>query len=296
MGEDVVRENLVKNIKNGNLKNLLKFNEKTAIRQTIKPPTCEIDVCFKTTNSKIVGIEVKDEEVGLNMIMKGIGQALGYLNYCHSSYVAIPNEYKDSVKNIIERIPIGLITYSGRNFELIKDAEVNKPIDDFLINNFDDPSKIWFSVEKDNFLENIFNKSKEMGGKHSDRGKYRRILFLHSLMNLMIPNPKEFKIFEDLDYNSLGKSEKEIEKFVKKFEEKWYSFNDIKKESENICNKYKQRYRKIHSRSSLEYSRGELIPIGIVETKINGDKLLYRINPVFMQRLHKLLNEWETSK
>ena len=39
----------------------------------------------------MIGIEVKDE-VGYNEVLKGIGQAIGYLQYCHGSYIASPEE------------------------------------------------------------------------------------------------------------------------------------------------------------------------------------------------------------
>jgi hypothetical protein len=302
MNESDIRKNLVNSLKKGNLQKILKVNKTGIMENPIRLPNCEIDVCFKTTNNKIVGIEVKSN-VGLNVIMKGIGQALGYLKYCHASYIAIPHEYKDDAKFIIQKTPIGLITFAGKNFELIEKAKIEEPKNYFLIKNFDNPSNLWYGSERDDFIERIFEislKKAEKGNKKEEGVKNRRVLFLHSLKELMVKSPKEYKEFEDAIKSSyLGQSEKEIIKFVEKFD-KWFSFIKIINQAITLCKRYPEKYGKNEGkigkariRSSFQHSRAELIPLGIVEVKKNDNKFLYRINPVFIPKIYELLEKWE---
>lgn len=297
------QRSLVNEIKSGRLGRDLGYDSSSGIRENEWTGESEVDIVFKTTGGKLIVIEVKRDNINFHGAVGGLGQALTYLKYCHSSYLAIPKTHQDTIKRVIEKVKyIGLIVFEGENYQIAHKAQSQRKIDDdYLIRKFDMEKKLytkWVCPVRDRFIKEIFNTSIQQSGKSEKYGKYRLILFLHSLYNLMTKSNKgildEFR--DRLITGNWEAREKDIGSFITNFENKWFSFDKIYEQSKKICENKKNFYGKIHSDTSLKLSRDELVSIGIVEMKSDNNKgLYYRINPFFLENISRLINELEKS-
>lgn len=292
MSEDTIRKSLVNSLKRGKLKQSLKVDLRVGIQERIRPSThCEIDICFRTTGNKIIGIEVKDK-VGYNEVLKGIGQAVGYLQYCHESYIAAPADYEDDlVRAIKNKTNVGLIIYSRKSFRLALKSKLSKPQDRDLISRFySETWYMWQTYERDNFLETIFEKFEEHSGRVKKYGKYGFHLLMSSILNLMLKGQKSSYIDELRDLTKKYYKMAKYQDFYEKFENQWFSPKDIVDESNRICKK-QRKYGK-HSNALINWRLPESVLVGIVEVKREKKKFLYRINPMFIPKICELLKKW----
>ncbi len=292
MSEDIIRERLVNNLRKGKLQRNLKVDLRKEIVERIKPSThCEIDVCFKMTGgNKIVGMEVKDE-VGYNEILKGIGQAVGYLQYCHGSYIVAPAVYEDDmILAMKNKTNVGLIVYSGNLFRLVIKATLKTPKDDNLISRFTaNTLHMWQTFERDNYLEKIFEHCEKYSGRAEKYGKYGFHLLMSSLLNLMLRRKKGSYIEGLQDITGGYYYIKRYKEFYEELD-KWFPPQEIIRESERICKK-QRKYGK-HSRAIINWRLPEAVLVGIVEAEMENKKLLYRINPMFIPKISELLEGW----
>jgi hypothetical protein len=298
MSEDAVRESLINSLKRRKLRQKLKVDLSVGIEARVKPSThCEVDICFKTTGGKIIGIEVKDE-VGYNEALKGIGQAVGYLQYCHGSYIAVPEEYGDDLIHAIkDKTNVGLIVYSGKSFKksfkFRLAAEFSKPQNPDLISRFLSKTKyMWQTCERDNFLETVFERSEGYSGRVKKYGKYGFHLLMSSISNMMLMEEKSSHV-EELENLTKNYYDPALyQDFYEKFENKWFSPQDIMNKSKSICRR-RRKYGN-HSKAIIQWRLPESVLMGIVEVKRREKKkFLYRINPMFLPKIYKLVKEWE---
>jgi hypothetical protein len=293
MSEDAVRESLINSLKRRKLRQKLKVDLSVGIEARVKPSIhCEIDICFKTTGNKIIGIEVKDE-VGYNEVLKGIGQAVGYLQYCHGSYIAAPVEYEDDLIHAIkDKTNVGLIVYSGKSFKFKLAAEFSKPQNLDLISRFSSKTKyMWQTYERDNFLETVFERSEGYSGRVKKYGKFGFYLLMSSILEMMLGREKSSHIEELWNRTKNYYYSDWYQDFYEKFENKWFSPQDIMNESKSICRRRKKYGN--HSKAIVNWRLPESVLMGIVEVKREKKKFLYRINPMFLPKIYKLLKEWE---
>ncbi|MCD6081018.1 MAG: hypothetical protein J7J54_06190 [Candidatus Omnitrophica bacterium] len=306
LSEEKRRKSLVKDIKDGKLGKDLKFNKNFGIWEKAWTGESEVDIVFKDKRKKLIGIEVKRDNINLHGALEGLGQALAYLKYCHSSYLAIPKTHQETIKWVIEKVGcskhIGLIVFEGNDYDVVVRAGSQGNLhDDYLSRRYDMGEKWWYTKWvcpiRDEFIDKIFETSIQQSGRIPGYGKFRLILFLHSLYNLMIKSNKgildEFR--DRLITGNWSAGTRDIDRFVNEFEQRWFSFNEIYEQSKKICRDRKEIYGRIHSKASLKHSRDELVSIGIVEVRKLDDKnkLYYRINPFFLENLSRLINEWE---